>query len=192
MSQEKILNVYLYGSHVYGTDDEESDVDHIFVVDTQRDKECQLFAGKYNVTSYPVSYFQHLINEHSVTALECFFLPHGCKIELHRFEFDLSLAKLRKSFSAKSSNSWVKAKKKIDVHSEYRLGRKSLFHSLRIIDFGIQIAEYGEIRDYRRINHSWEVIQQQGFTEWQRYKDYWQTVYNTLRSKFREVAPLEK
>jgi len=191
MSQERILNIYLYGSHVYGVADEESDVDYIFVVDKQREKECQLFAGKYNVTSYPVEYFQHKINEHSVSALECFFLPPGNRIELHRFNFELDLEKLRRSFSAKSSNSWVKAKKKIDVHQEYRLGRKSLFHSLRIIEFGIQIAERGRIYDYGRINHSWETIQQQGFTQWQKYKDYWQPVYNKLRSKFRVAAPME-
>ncbi|MGW8181205.1 MAG: hypothetical protein ACWGQW_20945, partial [bacterium] len=105
--------------------------------------------------------------------------------------FTLDLAKLRKSFSAKASNSWVKAKKKIEVHQEYRLGRKSLFHCLRILEFGTQIAMRGRIVDYSAANLVWEKIQEQGFETWQEYKDYWQPIYNNARTAFRLLAPKE-
>lgn len=189
---ERLLNIYLYGSHVYGTTDEQSDVDYIFVVDHQKEKESQTFAGRFNVTSYPVDYFQELLDRHSVSALECFFLPEKLKIELHNFSFSLDKTKLRQSFSAKASNSWVKAKKKIDVHQEYRIGMKSLFHSLRILNFGIQIAQAGRIVSYATTNNYWNKISAQDFQKWQPYKDHWQAEYNRLKSEFKRVCPMEE
>jgi predicted nucleotidyltransferase len=185
----QILNIYMRGSHVYGTNDEESDVDYLFVVDHHKEKESQ-FAGQYSVMVHPAGYFQELIDQHRPSALECIFLPEEFKIESRKFNLDLDLAKLRRSFSAKASNSWVKAKKKIDVHGEHRKGRKSLFHALRILLFGIQIAEHGKIVDFGQANCHWHQIQRQNFAEWQCYQGYWQPVYKNLKSRLREVAPL--
>lgn len=192
VNNNKLLNIYLAGSNVYGTATEKSDVDYIYVVDHQDKSEDQLLLGKTNITIYPVEYFQHKINECSVSALECFFLPEKFKIELYKPTLNLDLEKLRRSFSEKSSNSWVKAKKKIDVHQEYYLGMKSLFHSLRIINFGIQIAQFGKINDYSAANPWWNKIVEQNFKTWQEYKESWQNTYNNLHSAFRSMAPLEK
>lgn len=191
MSRERLLNIYLYGSHVYGTAGEDSNVDYIFVVDHQKEKESQTFAGRFNVTSYPVDYFQELLDRHAVSAVECFFLPDKLKIELYEFSFSLDKAKLRRSFSAKASNSWVKAKKKIEVHQEHYLGMKSLFHSLRILNFGIQIAHAGKIVSYRTANRYWDKISEQNFQRWKPYKDFWQSEYNKLKSEFRKICPME-
>lgn len=190
-ANKKLLNVYLYGSNVYGTANEESDVDYIYVVDHQDKSEDQLLLGKTNITIHPAEYFQHKLNNHDVSALECYFLPEKFKIELHKFNFKLDLEKLRRSFSEKSSNSWVKAKKKIDVHQEYKLGKKSLFHSLRIVNFGIQIAQFGKVENYAAANQWWQRIDSQNFKTWQEYKDTWQKTYNSLHSEFRSLAPLE-
>lgn len=191
MSDPKLLNIYLFGSQVYGTNDEQSDVDYIFVVDHQQEKEVQTFRGMTNITSYPYDYFQTLVDKHSVKALECIFTPVPFKIETVPFEFKLDPEKLRRSFSEKASNSWVKAKKKIDIHQEYRLGMKSLFHSMRILQFGIQIARFGEIIDYR-FDSDLQVIKNQGFKTWSEYKGYWQQRYNDLKTTFRKVCPLER
>jgi len=188
----KILNIYLYGSYVYGTNDQESDTDYIVVTDYQEKKEDQLFAGFLNLTSHPFAFFQSKVDEHRVSALECIFLPERLKIELAPPSFNLDLEKLRRSFSEKSSNSWVKAKKKIELHEEHRIGRKSLFHSMRILVFGIQIATHGRIVDYNAANWIWEKIQTQNYMEWEKFKEYWQPHYNQMRSKFRECAPIKK
>lgn len=191
LNNKKLLNTYLYGLFVYGTNDEESDVDYIYIVDHQDNDEEQFLLGKTNITIYPVDYFQSKIDNHDVSALECYFLPEKYKIELHRFNFTLDLEKLRRSFSEKSSNSWVKAKKKIDVHKEYRIGMKSLFHSIRIISFGIQIVKFGMIH-YNEVNSTWRQIKEQNFKTWAEYKNYYQEFYNKLHSEFRLIAPLDK
>jgi hypothetical protein len=46
-----------------------------------------------------------------------------------------------------SSNSWVKANKKIQF-DEYYTGIKSLYHSLRIPMFATQIVNSGRITDF--------------------------------------------
>lgn len=185
-----ILATYLYGSHVYKTNDELSDTDFIIIVDHQKNHEGK-FADNLDVTTYALDYFQHLVDEHSVSALECIFLPETLKIELVKIPFHLDLGKLRRSFSTKASNSWVKAKKKIDLHGEYRIGRKSLFHSLRILNFGIQIATHGRIISYTEMSSVWELIQKQNFENWESYKNFWQNRYNNLHSEFKKLAPLE-
>ena len=186
----KILNIDMRGSHVYGTNDDESDIDYTFILDHHKEKEPQIFADQYGISAYPADYFQSLVDQHCVSALECIFLPEKFKIEKQQFNFSYDSAKLRQAFSAKASNSWVKAKKKIDLHGEFRKGRKSLFHSLRILSFGIQIAKYREIRHYSDANVYWNTIQNQGYEEWEPYKEYWQPIYNNLKSEFKRVAPL--
>lgn len=188
--------VYLYGSHVYGTADEDSDRDYIIisgVVEPELDGEQISFPNLgIDHTLYSGETFQKLLDDHDVSALECFFsTPLLTAGSCPEFRFELDLSKLRRSFSAKASNSWVKAKKKIDVHKEYRLGRKSLFHALRILDFGIQIADEGRISNYSSFNHAWDLIKDQNFETWKEYKDAWQGVYNSLRSSFRILAPKE-
>jgi len=190
MTDEKLLNTYVYGSYVYGTFNKDSDIDYIFVVENQKKDEFLLSSNKCNVISCSLNYFQEQLNNHSVSAVECFFLPEKFKVELYNFSFLLDKTKLRKSFSKKASNSWVKAKKKIDIHNEYYIGMKSLFHSLRILVFGIQIANENKI-NYKIANGYWNKIKEQDFKEWKRYKDYWQKEYNMLKSEFKKVCPME-
>lgn len=191
MFKYKLVNSYLYGSNVYGTANKNSDIDYIYIFDAPERLEEQMLSGGTNINCYSILFFQDLLFTHDVSALECLFLPKEFKIELHKFDFNLDLDKLRCSFSSKSSNSWEKAKKKIEVHKEYYLGQKSLFHSLRILDFGIQIATKGKI-DFTNANHYWEKIQEQNFTNWNDYKNYYQDIYNKLKTEFRLVAPKEK
>lgn len=108
--------------------------------------------------------------------------------ETKKFDFKLDKSKLRHSLSAKSSNSWVKAKKKLTVEQDYDLnvGRKSLFHSFRIVDFGIQVASNGRIIDYSSCNYLYsEII---SLYEWTDMFDTFKVRYNKLMSEFRKVA----
>jgi len=192
-----ILDIYPYGSRVYGVADEKSDTDLILVTDFSHEQETQHYWPGIDLTIWTAAEFQRLLDAHDPSALECWFLPYEMAIRSHIsiFNFKLDLAKLRRAFSAKSSNSWVKAKKKIDVHGEWRLGLKSLFHSLRLLEFGLQLAYGGRIRDYSAANGHWELIQKQHreFSTddgWKPFKDYWQPHYNSLRTDFRIAAPL--
>lgn len=183
-----VVELYEYGSRVYGNFHKHSDYDYIMVVKSRTNE--QYSDQLINVNYFDTVAHQHRLNEHEISALECHFLtPEHILLHQHNFSFKLDLIKLRHSLAAKSSNSWVKAKKKLTVPESYDLdlGRKSLFHSFRIIDYGIQIANYGRIVDYGSCNTLFKEIMQH--YDWQTLFEEFRHRYNEKCSEFRIVAP---
>lgn len=183
----KDITLIPYGSRVYGTNTDKSDYDYIVIVpDNTVETGTEYHGGNTDINVISKSDFQIQLDEHKIHALESFFL-----IDLP-FKFKLNLGVLRESISQKASHSFVKAKKKIEVEKDYRIGWKSLFHSLRILDFGIQVATFGKIKDYGSANKYWfEILGSQRY-DWDYYKDKYQPVYNRLATDFRKLAPKEK
>src|SRR5437764_9853414 len=145
---EQIIVVYKYGSTVYGTHNHKtSDNDYIVVVKGDGEFSYDVKdIDDYHV--YSESAFIKKIEEHHIAILECIFQHEHDPYVKH---FRLDKEKLRRSISAISSNSFVKCKKKLAEDDVY-IGLKSLFHSLRILMFGIQIAKTGKIYDYSCAN----------------------------------------
>ena len=191
VDEKDVLNVYQYGSRVYGTNRSNSDWDFIIVLNNKiRD---QFSDNQINVTFYTPLEFNEKVVNHEISVLECIFLPdYMVWKEQMRFQFKLDLVKLRHSLSAKSSNSWVKAKKKLTIPADYDLniGKKSLFHSMRIIHFGIQIATAGSITKYNECNDLFNEIMNT-YNDWDSLFDNYKERYNNLMSEFRKVAPKE-
>lgn len=172
--------IYLYGSQIYGTASSKSDWDFLVVSDYSEKIE--------GITFESTESFLEKLKTHDIRTLECILANEQFKIESESFKqktnnWNLDLNLLRIGVSSKASNSWVKAKKKIEVENEPYLGLKSLFHSLRMIDFGIQIATHGRIVDYSSSNHYWQEIQNE--TSWISLKNKYQPVYNSLKTEFR-------
>ena len=198
----KVKNVYVYGSYVYGTNTETSDIDYIIVYDQDTDISDTIIATMgdttLNATLISPSYFQKMIDKHSIDSLECMFLRSDWTYKTLDFTFNLDLGTLRRSISAVCSNSWVKCKKKFTDGEDY-IGKKSLFHSLRIADFGIQISKHGKIIDYTKPcsdtlkydTFDSLLTEIKSFNTWKDLKDKYQNIANNLRSEFRLSAPLE-
>ena len=68
-------------------------------------------------------------------------------------------------------------------------GQKSLFHSLRIMMFGIQIARDGRITDYHEANHLWDEIYKMGNCGWPVYVEKYKELSNKLHSDFVALCP---
>jgi predicted nucleotidyltransferase len=210
------LNIYHYGSYVYGTNDEESDLDIIMVHDCDglREKELQFNTDNLSCTVYSRHRFVDLVRGHDISSLECIWIPNELKIKEtikfvngaeyrctgirgipklpeNHYVFHMCLTSLRKEISSKSSNSFVKAKKKFEVEKQYRLGKKSLFHALRIVMFGTQIASEGKITNYQCANEFWERIKSNPSQKWSDYKKIYKPIYNGLMTEFRRLAPKE-
>lgn len=175
-------NVYSYGSWTYGTQNEKSDLDFIVVGDNVS-TESQIHSWG-DLHLFSTSDFIQKIKEHEISALECLFLPEKLKQEYFKIEFTLNLEVLRHSISQKSSNSWVKAKKKLEVEKELYIAQKSLFHSLRILTFGIELAQTGKITNYNQ-SQLWKMVLDCPPEKWSSLKP----LYNSLKSKFKEVCP---
>jgi hypothetical protein len=189
------LNVYMYGSLCYGTDDEYSDHDCIAVYEGYEGLKDQFkTASGDDVTVYDEKSFQEAINNHEITVLEALSCRDGILKETKEFTFVVDKSKLRHKLSAIASNSFVKAKKKMTVEKDYdlRIAKKSLFHSLRILMFGKQLAEYGTIVNFHEASKYWYEIDEIDSSDWNVYKEKYQPIYNQLSTEFKKVAPKEE
>lgn len=197
---EKVINVYIYGSLIYSTNNENSDIDYIIIIDQDIDESETLYCKHdntiLNAKLYKKEFFQNKINEHDISTLECLFINDDLKYVNLNFDFNLDLIKLRKSISTISSNSWVKSKKKF-IQNDNLIGYKSLFHSLRILDFGIQIATYGKIIDFKKsksktlngISFLTLITDIKSFNDYDTLKNEYGKTYNNLKTEFKILTP---
>jgi len=186
LNPDNVVCVYPYGSRVYGTYRPNSDHDFIIVV-KKKIKE-QFSDNLININFYTVEEHRQRIEDHEISALECQFLKSGILKETMKFPFKLDIAKLRHSLSAKSSNSWVKCKKKLTVEADLDMavGRKSMFHAFRIIDFGIQIVKTGKIENYDSCNSFFYEIF--NYYDWLSLFEEFKPRYNQIMSDFRAIT----
>jgi predicted nucleotidyltransferase len=156
----QVLNIFPYGSKVYGTATEDSDDDVVIVYKTSllpsgafKDNAISSSDKKIQGTCYSRSGFIDAINNYQITVLECIFLPEE-KIIQKKMNF--KLAKLDKKEMAKkiittASASWHNA---VLSHKDANIefAKKNIFHALRILTFGLQIKEHSKIIDYSVMN----------------------------------------
>lgn len=183
---EPIIKVYNYGSSVYGCTTDKSDNDYVVVVDSNEYLYYSVNNDEGDFTVYSKPLFIKRIKEHHITAMECIFQHEEDSFVKY---FELDLESLRREISAVSSNSFVKCKKKLRDGDDY-IGRKSMFHSIRILMFGIQIAQYGRIVNYKEANMFMPIVMEKN--TWEEIQAYFQPVYNKLKSHFKVLAPIDK
>jgi hypothetical protein len=132
-----------------------------------------------------------------ICALECYFLPENSgQIENHKFTFKLDKQKLRAQISKVANNSWVKGKKRLTITADYdmMIAIKSVFHSIRILDFGTQIATEGKIYNYSSMNFLWDEIWKlaldyQGKELWDALETRYKKLFNEKASAFKKACP---
>ena len=193
LNRSDVLTIFPYGSQVYKTASEQSDHDFIVVFkDGTVEDEFANTQNKLSIHSYNHSTFQDHLDKHKISALECYFLPAEFVLfQSKKFNFSLHIETLRSSISEKASHSFVKAKKKFEIEQDRNvyIAKKSLFHSLRIINFGIQIASNKKIIDYTSSNPLWEDIYTDPNESWSPYKEKYQPLFNSMMTEFRKLAP---
>jgi predicted nucleotidyltransferase len=186
----RIFNIYLFGSLLYGTHEEEvSDYDVIMVANNSVEA-IEIKGDLYNIHIYTPDKFKADLDWHRINNLECIFAPDWARLKEnidYKSGFKLNKNKLRHSISHISSNSWVKAKKKL-LDGEYRTGIKSLFHSIRIPIFAIQIAKSGTINDFSAGNYIWERLKEKNWTAEELQSEF-KNEHNSILSQFRKYFP---
>jgi hypothetical protein len=186
------LNIYHYGSYVYGTFQEgKSDMDFIVILPDGYNMPSELIEqNNCHYSLYTLSQWYDKLNNHDVDAIETYFLDDKFIVkETVEFHIKICPHKIRESFSRTASNSWVKCKKKLEVAESFnpRVAKKSLWHSLRILDFGIQILLRGRIVMYNSMNHIYEQIVNCPNNHYIFYKEKYQQHYNSYKSLFRKA-----
>jgi predicted nucleotidyltransferase len=185
----RIFNITVFGSQVYDTANKDSDWDIIMVANNSVES-TEIRKGLFNIHVYTPDKFKKDLEWHRINNLECIFAPDWSKLKetiYYKKDFKLDIAKLRHATSHISSNSWVKAKKKITLSDEYHIGIKSLFHSIRIPDFSNQIIEFGYIKDFNSSNHIWYDLLTNRYN-WDELEIKYKPVRNKIMSDFRSVS----
>eukprot|EP01012_Entosiphon_sulcatum_P058989 TRINITY_DN83247_c0_g1_i1.p1 TRINITY_DN83247_c0_g1~~TRINITY_DN83247_c0_g1_i1.p1 ORF type:complete len:619 (+),score=84.21 TRINITY_DN83247_c0_g1_i1:25-1881(+) len=214
---DETIAVYLFGSRVYGCHGPDSDFDFVAIVLDEKfarvalairtasgiaeggfdsgAEEAVVLSGTgetpFDVTVHSMRHFRQLLDQQDVRAFECVCLPPGPFVlhEMLHFEWRVELPVLRTSLSRWANNSWSKGHKKLsfEAHAEL-VGMKSLFHALRIMAFGLQLARDGRITDYSVANIHWRAICAIG-PDWPRLKEALQPEFRKSQSEFRRFAP---
>jgi predicted nucleotidyltransferase len=183
----KVKCIYVFGSRVYGTSGYDSDWDFIMIANNSVSNQ-EIRSGDFNIHIITPSEFEKMLKSHHPGAIECFYAPKEFRLlELIKFDFKLSIPSLRHSFSHTNSNSWVKCKKKLD-QGDYYIGVKSLFHSLRIPMFGIQIAKDGFISDFSCANKINDILITKNDWTWEELDQKFRPLKNKIMSDFRKVT----
>lgn len=167
----KIKNIYLYGSRIYGTHKISSDYDIMVVASTLEPKEIK--DPEYNIHIKTTDFFYDSLTNYKMVALECVFAPPSAIFKEtfdYRKDFLIKDGKLKKSVLSQSHDSWMKGKFKIN-DGDITRGTKSLFHSIRMLMFAIQLIENGKITDFSEANKHWEAIDSSDLLQWNKYKD---------------------
>lgn len=182
----RVKCIYIFGSRIYGTAKNDSDWDFIIVANNSVE-EIELNVGNYNIHVITPDKFKKDLEWHNIRNIECVMAPDWAKLkEDINWNFKIDLVKLRHSISHISSNSWVKAKKKLQA-GEYYIGIKSIFHALRIPMFGKQLAEEGKITNWNCANLIWDDLCSKKWT-WDELDIKYKSTYNSLMTEFRKFA----
>lgn len=80
----KILNIYTFGSYLYGCENDESDFDFIIIVDGDYfDGSKEFSKGKYNLNLYHLEFFKFILQDQAVEPLTCLWIPEElCKLTI--------------------------------------------------------------------------------------------------------------
>lgn len=199
---DNTILMFPFGSTVYGTTTEQSDEDWIAVVRDDIDdfEDCYDNKWLYTTDNLDITFLNEnkwleMIDKHHIYVLEGLSLPDNKVLigdmEKYRQLFKLDKWKLRQTISAIAENAYAKCHKKLTVEKDFDKYRaqKSIFHSIRILDFGKQIAEHGKIIDYSSCNNFWEEIYNLDSADWEVYKQKYKPLLNRMRSEFVALCP---
>lgn len=200
--KDDVIVAFNYGSQVYGTATEQSDHDIVVVVTNNHDLSAlpnemdEISVDNYDYHIVTDKVFRQMINDYNILAIEGMFLPEEHYLSKEKFDsiyggyvFD-DKWKLRQTISKIAENAYAKCHKKLTVEKdfdEYR-GKKSIFHSIRILLFGKQLASDYKITDYTCANAYWDEIKVMG-PDWNDYKVKYKPLLNKLRTEFVALCP---
>ena len=175
LDTDEVLNVFVYGSRVYGTNTLESDWDLLIIINNDSlFIPDQLLINNQDLTIISLQQIKIDISNNNIQRLELLWAPPPSilinKINLLDF-FVLDLNALRISVATVSTKCLAYAKILWLRENDIKKGKKNLFHCIRYVCFGIQIAINGMITNYTEANQYFNQIFEDQSTEWKHYND---------------------
>lgn len=201
LSDDNNLYLALFGSRLYGTNNDESDYDYIII-----QKEYRPYPDP-NIHCYTMMMFEQSVINGDIACLEVMFSDktfwyvfNNNPLNMVRSNnFKPNIDSFRRNISMLTNNSWNKGKKKLIVIGDYdvNIALKSVFHSIRILDYAIQIMNNGKIVDYQSMNWLYTELFElakihDGVSLWNIINDRYRKIFNNKASEFRLHCPITK
>jgi len=156
---KKVIYCVIYGSLVYGTSHHDSDIDLIIVlqddyphIPTDTISLHEPHIGHLDISYYSLSSFNQDLKNNEVKAVESIFIPEQFVImgdqKYFQQYFTCTPQSIRHTFGKVCRNAWNKGVKKLTRekdHIEHKRGKKSLYHSIRLFHFALQLYETKKI-----------------------------------------------
>jgi len=191
----KVLNIYQWGSRVYGCYTAKSDYDYnIVVIDDFENFISSVENYDNHFNFYKLTEWEQMIIYNRIETLESIFAPKEFVVkETILFSLDINIIELRKSIGKVCSNAYDRCRKKLIIKKDFNpyIAKKSLWHCIRILMFGIQCARYGKIIDFTEANKYYNDIVLNENNDWLYYKENWHLFCNNLRTEFRKYTEKE-
>ncbi|MBM26537.1 MAG: hypothetical protein CL760_12830 [Chloroflexi bacterium] len=207
---DSVFGYFSYGSFVYKNKTPE-DYDLIVITQNHNGQKSVVVEDKeYQFSFYDIETFSKMIEKEDICFWEIYsLLKHNTDQVIFDYkdelldifnQHSLILLNLRSSISGICSNSYVKAKKKIIVENDLDLNvsMKSLWHSIRIANFGAQVATNGFVTDFKSVNELYNEI----VLDYSKYNDFdtpiafwdyihkkYKPIHNKQLSDFRTLCP---
>lgn len=180
-----VIKVIRFGSRVYGTANKDSDTDYIVIVEGKDIDEDICFTN-IDFHFYSIDIWNKMCDNNDIRCIEAYFSDDIHWLKGTKDDIKIDYDKIRAEFSRVASNSWVKCKKKLTIEKDYnpRIAKKSLFHSLRILIFGLQLMTREKIYNFSLANIYYDEIMTCE-NDWEVLKLKYQPIYNKLKSEFR-------
>lgn len=191
IAMQDVVCIYPYGSRVYGSHTDESDHDWIIVYRSSmlpsgafRDNAISSdYLKTHQAVCYSRSGFRNAVDTYDIVALECTFLPEGSPLmEDMKFPVRKWVPKeMASAIISKASASWHLAR----MHSDDdERTKKNVYHALRILRFGEQMAETGRIVDYSVANAlKREIMEDEAF-----FRDKYLPMFNEASALVRKLS----
>lgn len=171
LAEDKIVNIYPYGSRVYGTQSDNSDYDYWVIC--KNNVYSNLFAEKrenISIHLYDENTFLEFLNQNKLPALECIYLPKELLLKYTKsFKFQPDIAKLRVNITEKVKRDVRLAQSRFE-NSDFYMAKKSIYHAIRTADFGSQIIKHSKIVNYSSVTPVWQQLIQNPSEQWADYQ----------------------
>ena len=188
---DDVLWIIQYGSSTQGIKDYK-DIDYMVIVKDNFDlhKVDRKVIGNYDFNFYTLSQFNTMMLNNDISCLEAYVCEDKYYVKGDRIPLKINPDKVREQCAKVSSNSWVKAKKKLTIDKDYNpyIALKSLYHSMRILALGTNILgdkEFSLGLYYYECIQLHKLIFDMDSCSWEKLDGFFREFYNKSRSCLR-------
>lgn len=181
-STNNIINVYRFGSFVYGTQNANSDIDYIMVLNNYRIPYENFRLGNINIQIYTLAEYQKKINNNEFPLIETTFYPDEFIIqENYQITPALNASRISDSAIEQAYVDYNRAKRNtISGEKSGYFVRKNLFHAFRKLVFAIELITKNTIEDFTIAMPYYDLVFSREFNTPEEIDSIFKTTFDTL------------